>query len=291
MKKFKLLLWVLLFCCSGYLIKQLVIDPLQIDKKQHDIQTIYYQQTSSSQSTRESFYDLAAINSDIKAWIRVSNSNIDYPVLQAGQADAEYYLDHDYKKVPSREGSIFAGASVQLANDDLKPIILYGHTLQNGRMFSELKKYREIEFLKQNQSIYFDRQFGNSQWKIISVFLANVLEKQGSPFNYTRTEFKDENDYLNFIYQIRIRSLFNIDTSVNGQDKLLLLSTCADDFENFRLVVVARQLREGESNTPAQISENPKVLYPDCWYQKNHAVKPNWPTDYQNFKGLNWFEK
>lgn len=288
MKKIQIVCSAILVCCIAYIANELLIQPFRIDSKQTDIQKIYYDDTESAtpKSEKEKFEDLAKINPDIKGWIRIPNTNIDYPVLQEKLSESEFYLNHDYKKSESKEGSIFATGGGYLTSTDVKPITLYGHTLQNGRMFSELKKYRNIDFLKDNQEIYFDRQFGNTQWKIISVFLTNVLPSQGTPFHYTRTDFKDDDDYLNFIYQLKIRSLFNIETGVVAQDQLLLLSTCADDFEDFRLVVVARQLRAGETSTPANISENPKTLYPDCWYERNHSVKPVWPSDFRDAKDL-----
>ena len=44
-----------------------------------------------------------------------------------------------------------------------------------------------------------------------------------------------------------MRKLYTTGVSVMPDDKLLTLSTCTYEFDNARLVVIARLIREGES--------------------------------------------
>lgn len=304
--------------CAGILVNEYLIEPMRNDSEQQDLRSIYYEDSKPSASSADGgdsqpaassapperdaqgrlirFINLQKINPDIVGWIKLPNTVIDLPVLQAGKSQPEFYLDHDYNKKPSKYGSIFADYRAPVTDKKSKSVILYGHSLRSGRMFTQLDKYKSLDFYKQNPVFSFDTAQGESQWKIISVFVTNTLPEQGEIFDYMKTSFKNDSDYLNFAYQLRIRSLLNTGVSFNANDKLLLLSTCSYEFDDFREVVVARKVRDGESaavDTDAAV-QNPKTLYPDCWYRKNGGKKPQWPAAYEQAvkqKLLSWGEK
>lgn len=304
--------------CAGLLVRDLVVLPAIADNEQQDIKHLYYASSeqavpstsagvstpaaSSAPPERDTkgrlikFLELQKINPAIVGWIKVPNTIIDLPVLQADPKEPEFYLDHDYNKQYSKYGSIFADARSSVEKGTSKSIILYGHSLRSGRMFTELNKYKEFAFLKENPVFTFDTIENPSQWKIISVFLTNTLPEQGEPFDYLKTEFKNSSDYLNFVYQMRIRSLFNTGVSFNKDDQIVLLSTCSYEFDDFREVVVARKVRRGESSEvdKTKMSYNNKVVYPDCWYKKFGGTKPVWPETYEQAlkkKILPWGEE
>lgn len=302
--------------CAALLINDLAIQPMLSDKEQQDIKKIYYENapsfassasqssetpTSSAQPERDTqgrlvrFVNLQKVNSDIVGWIKIPNTIIDLPVLQASTNRADFYLTHDYNKNYSFYGSIYADCHAPAAGGKSRSIILYGHSLNSGRMFTQLKNYKELNFYKATPAFTFDTVDGQSQWKVISVFLTNTLSEQGEPFNYMKTIFKNDSDYLNFVYQLRIRSIYNTGVSFNANDKIVLLSTCSYEFTDFREVVVARKVRAEESDTvnTDHAEYNNKALYPDCWYKKNGGTKPLWPSTYEQAvkeKVLSWDE-
>lgn len=299
--------------CAAYLLNDLLLQPAIADREQQDIQKVYYTGVQPSPSSAPGtaapsapperdaqgrlirFVELQKVNPDIVGWIKIPNTNIDLPVLQADAKDPEFYLDHDYNKNASKFGSVFADAKSKVTDEKTKSTILYGHTLNSGRMFSQLSKYKNYEFLKENPVFTFDTVNDVSQWKVLSVILTNTLPDQGVPFDYMKTAFKSDSDYLNFVYQLRIRSMFNTGVSFRADDKIVLLSTCTYEFTDFREVVVARKVRDGESTTVDQshILYNNKTVYPDCWYKKNGGTKPVWPATYEQAvknKVLPWSE-
>jgi len=163
-------------------------------------------------------------------------------------------------------------------------------------MFTQLKNYKTLDFYKSTPTFVSDTVDDQSQWKVLSVFVTNTLPEQGEPFNYMKTSFKDDNDYLNFVYQLRIHSIYNTGVSLNAKDKILLLSTCSYEFTDFREVVVARRVRAGESDSVKtdHTTYNSRVLYPDCWYRKNSGTRPVWPSTYEQAvknKVLSWGEE
>ena len=59
-------------------------------------------------------------------------------------------------------------------------------------------------------------------------------------------------------------------------DKLLTLSTCSHEFDDARLVVVARLVRPGESSETdtSLASLNASVHYPQVYYSKKKQTNP-----------------
>ena len=82
---------------------------------------------------------------------------------------------------------------------------------------------------------------------------------------------------------VKERSIINTGVEVEYGDRMLTLVTCADDFENARLVVMARILHENEAIktfTDTAIA-NPSPRYPEGWYKK-HSLE--YPYDKQSLK-------
>lgn len=76
--------------------------------------------------------DLQADNAQVRSWIEVPNKGIDFPVLHG--SDNEYYLHHD---MYGRWG--YAGVFTDHRCDpNGRNVIVYGHTLIGGGMFTQL---------------------------------------------------------------------------------------------------------------------------------------------------------
>ena len=65
-------------------------------------------------------------------------------------------------------------------------------------------------------------------------------------FDYLKADFDSTARFMNFIYNIKVRSYLDVDVPVNENDTLLTLSTCSYETDNMRTIVVARKLREKE---------------------------------------------
>lgn len=303
-----LLMLVVFLGSAGYLINELVILPAQTDMVMDEIQEIYYDLSSSEESSkeegthsetestqskeeepeltdeqvREQIKKLQEINPDIIGWIRIPNTVIDYPVLQSSENDPEYYLYRNYKKESTQYGSIFLQSGTAIDGSD-QDLVLYGHSMNDGRMFASLLRFGELDVYKQSPVITFNTAEGGGKWKIISVFKTNTDESQGKPFPYTYSHFNSDSSYLNFIYQARQRSIINTGVDFNENDTVITLSTCSYEFDGFRTVVVARKVREGEdpSVDTSKAVYNPDVVYPQCWYDRYGGSMPQWPETFE----------
>ncbi len=88
--------------------------------------------------------ELIEMNPDACAWISIYGTNIDYPVFQ-GKNDMAY-INKDAFGEYSISGSIFL--SVLNKRDFSGPYqLIYGHHMENGSMFGDLDKFKEREFM------------------------------------------------------------------------------------------------------------------------------------------------
>lgn len=89
------------------------------------------------------FEALAKVNPDVKAWIYIKGTGINYPIVQA--ADNTTYLHRTFEGKDSFIGAIFldAGCEPDFSSENS---IVYGHNLKNGQMFGMLKKHYDTEY-------------------------------------------------------------------------------------------------------------------------------------------------
>ena len=277
----------LVFLVSGYfLIKYLYLDPKQNDDLYNDLRKAYY----NSETKEANLDELRKINKDIIGWIRVENTPVDYPVLES-----EDYLYKNYKGEYSRYGSIFTDNVCKLEKNP-QNIILHGHHMNNGSMFASICEFANLTFYKANPTFTFDTIYGKGKWKVISVFRTNTEPDQGEIFNYLVSDFGTKKDnFLEFIYQIRLRSIIDIPVDVSEDDQIVTLSTCSYELKDFRTVVVARKVRENEDENVdvSRAKYNSKTLYPDAYYKKFGGSRP----EVTNFKSalkegkIDWYKQ
>ena len=242
---------------------------------------------------------LKKINKEIVGWIKVNETPIDYPVLWHKEDDmnSQYYLNHNYKNEYDSYGSVFLDYRCKNGTD-CKNVVLHAHHMNDGSMFGNLMNYGgttgNLDFYKKVPVIEFDTPQANGKYKIISVFKTNTLSSHGEFFNYMIGDFQNEKDFMNYVYNVRIRSLFNCPVTVNEDDELLTLSTCSYEFTNFRTGVVARKVRIGEEakvdTDKASINDN--AVWPEVYCNAYGGSRPkvtDFVTAYEN-KEIDWYD-
>lgn len=275
---------------SGYfLIKILIIDPQKNKNTMEEIQKIYYNNDNNVETNiHNSLEDLLQINSDIKGWIKIENTPIDYPVLYSN-----FYLYHNYKKEHSNYGSIFIDSTCSIDKNP-KNILLHGHHMNNGSMFASICKFSDLSFYKSTPVFNFDTTINKNKWKIISIFKTNANPEHGKIFPYLTSSFKNKDSFLEYVYQVKVRSIIDTPVDINENDELVTLSTCSYELKDFRTVVVARKVRDEEDITvdvsKAKYSSSP--LYPDAYYSKYGGTRPNVTNFKESLKAgkLNWYK-
>lgn len=189
-------------------------------------------------------------NNDFVGWITINGTNVDYPVVQGD--DNEFYLHHNFYGQDEFAGTIFTDFEGRFGPDEMpNNTILYGHNMLYKYKFSALNNYNNnIQFLKETPVVEFNTLYQKNKYKILSVFIINTDEEHGEVFDYTKyVYFKNSDEFYNYIMEIMDRSKYNTGVDVEYGDELLTLSTCdgTTGFDNMRLVIVARRVRENES--------------------------------------------
>ena len=102
------------------------------------------------------YLELYRQNEDMVGWIKVEDTNINYPVVQSVN-EPNFYLKHKFDKTYSAYGCPYVqeNCDVQKPSDN---IIIYGHHMNDGSMFTGLMKYRNKSFWEGHKTITFDMQ-------------------------------------------------------------------------------------------------------------------------------------
>lgn len=183
-----------------------------------------------------SFAELLAVNSDVCAWITMDNTGIDYPVLQ-GETN-HTYINTDVYGNFALAGSIFLDSRNDNTFSDTYSL-LYGHHMDNGRMFGDLDLYKEEKFFNENRTgtlILPDRTYN---LEIISCLLVSASED--NIFEPARWQ----GDIDNLLTFIKHNSMYFHDDVIDSIEQseedvqILALSTCSSEFTDARTIILA----------------------------------------------------
>ena len=176
--------------------------------------------------------DLKKLNPDVKAWIQVSKTNIDYPVVQ-GQDDMDYINKNVYGEF-ELSGAIFLSC---LNKDDFSDPynLVYGHNMKNGSMFAGLKNYSDQSYAEAHPYIYVDLADGSHCYEIFSAHEADATD-----ITYT-IGYRANDTYASFLDSLKTASLYDTGVEVTKDDSVISLSTCTKSGEK-RFVVHAKKL-------------------------------------------------
>lgn len=186
------------------------------------------------------YKELYEKNPHFIGWINIPDTIINYPVVQA--EDNDYYLERDFFGKPDKHGTLF----LDVQSDILKPttnLMIYGHNMKDGSMFSMLKSYRKKAFYDKNNIIEFNTIYAKGKYEIISVFLSKVYLKSDNVFKYYQFFQASTEEEFNYFYE-NIKKIALYDTGVEAKygDTFLTLSTCDYSTKDGRLVVVAKKV-------------------------------------------------
>ncbi len=219
---------------------------------------------------------LSKENSDIKGWINIDGTDISYAVCQS--ENDQYYTNHNQLGKKSRYGALALSSadSFERKGND-RNIVIFGNNMKDGTMFGSLKKYRNLNFYKQNSEI--ELYYGNKQEKyvIFSIMLVSSYnDDAGSIYNPAKSHFADKEEFEKWYQESCARSLINTKITVKQTDSILTLVTSADDFQGARLVVLAKKVTKSDGNNvdTSKAVVNGKIKYPKIWYTERGLEYP-----------------
>ena len=184
------------------------------------------------QNVTPSIKELKKKNKDTIGWIKVNNTNIDYPFVQS--KDNNFYLTHNFNKKKTSAGWIFLD---KRNNKDLsdKNNIIYGHSRKDKSMFGTLKDTLKSKWYenKDNHIIKITTETKEYSYKIFSIY---TIEKENY---YLQTDFTTKEEYMIFLNILKERSIYEFKVNLENATSILTLSTC---YKNNKRVVMHAKL-------------------------------------------------
>ena len=180
-------------------------------------------------------------NKSLVGWVRIDDTLIDYPVMQS--QNNEYYLDHNFNQEKDNNGSIFIDSECSIWPRS-QNIIMYGHNMKSGKMFGELKKYKQESFAKEHPYIFFDTLYNKGKYQVMYVFGENVYDEVEVAFKYYQfINANSQEEWDSAMHDMAEKSMYDLGiTAAYGED-IITLSTCDYEKDAERFVVVAKRVK------------------------------------------------
>lgn len=188
------------------------------------------------------FESLKQENPDTVGWIRIEDTNIDYPIVQC--EDNDFYLNHDFYGKESVAGAIYLDFESQ---GDFKGRnhILYGHNMKNGSMFKDVNRYKNEAYFKEHQyfSIYTPER---------EIRLKAVAAYYGEAKPIVRmTKFKSQETFDAFVSEMIKPCRYGEEVSYPVKS-LYTLVTCSYEINDARTFLFAVEVDEEGNEIPPE---------------------------------------
>lgn len=196
---------------------------------------------TEEQPPLERYRELFNMNNDMAGWITVDGTQINYPVMYTPD-NPDFYLKHNFEKEYSDYGVPYIAEHC----DPIEPsdnVIIYGHHMKNGSMFTGLMEYESKEFYKNHKTVRFDTLTETAEYEIVTVFKTTVYDDTGYKY-YLFSNAEKPEEFTEYIKQCKSLALYDTGVTAEYGDKLITLSTCEYSRTNGRLVVVAKKIVE-----------------------------------------------
>ena len=161
---------------------------------------------------------------DAYSWIRIPNTQVDYPVCQMVEGDQSFYLNHRADKVAEFAGAIYSENYNR--RDYTDPVtVLYGHDMSNGSMFQNLHLYEDRAFFEQNKDVLVYLPDRVLHYKIFAAYNYDdrhlLLANDNFTDPFVLDKFQQE-----ILAQQSMTGFVDQNTLLNKDSHILTLSTC-----------------------------------------------------------------
>ncbi|QWT17269.1 class B sortase [Collinsella sp. zg1085] len=162
-------------------------------------------------------------NSDIAAWLTVSGTSIDYPVVAQRDSDADgFYLHHDFWRNPSPLGCPYVARGMRA---DDRALMVYGHHIgYTDYVFSALADaYQQERFDKLKSALLETREGMASFYPVMAMRVDMYYE----PVQTLRAE-PTLQPVLNALKKDADALAPHADDLINRAERILILVTCSN---------------------------------------------------------------
>ncbi len=188
------------------------------------------------------YASLYELNNDMVGWVKIEDTNINYPVMQTVE-DGEFYLRRNFNKEETKSGTPFLYANSNIDAENTQEII-FGHNMRNDTMFGDLLSYKDEDFFVENQIVTFDTLYKERTYQIFTAFSIDVAENNNHYEFYNQTKFGSEKSFESFMKEITKLSWYDIKNPPVFEDNILTLITCDSYINTKRFVVMAKLISD-----------------------------------------------
>ena len=177
-------------------------------------------------------------NPDYACWLKIDDTSIDHPVMQASESNPSYYLHHNINRKWDSYGSFLISSSCTVESDN---VVIYGHHMRDGTMFSVLDRYRKSKWANDHRMIELITDKEHRYYEVVAVLIQDA--------SHPDIVWEDHIDFdtlgKSYYYGIECirRSKVDFGYEPTGDEMYLTLVTCEYSHENGRLLVVARRVQ------------------------------------------------
>lgn len=185
---------------------------------------------------------------DIDCWIRIGNTIVDHPVAYTPDEPEKYHrknIDGEY----SYYGTLYISKRCSM-DPESQNLIIYGHNMNNGKMFSDLDVFDEEEFWKESPVIEFWTVEGKRTYEIMAAFYDRIYYSWEDAFRYYKfVDPETEEEFNEGIQYFKDNALYETGVTAEYGDRLLMLMTCSYHTEHGRFVLVAVEHMDKDVDT------------------------------------------
>ena len=192
---------------------------------------------SPEEENGPTFEELRAVNPDVCGWLTLDGTQIDYPVLQ-GENNLTYINTDVYGEF-ALAGSIFLDSGCDRTFQG-PYFLIYGHHMDNSRMFGDLDLYKDQTFFEENSSgtlILPDRSYD------LEIFACLLVPSSEDAVFDTQQWQAGIHGLLDFISSSAMYVRDDVvDEMRAAKDavQILAMSTCASEYTDARTIIMAK---------------------------------------------------
>lgn len=187
------------------------------------------EQKSEAEDTRN-LAPLFAENSDCIGWICIPGTAVNYPVMHTPDNPQKYLRKNFYGEY-SQSGVPFLDGRCTADSDNL---ILFGHNMKNGTMFSDVTGYAQKDYAAEHSVIEYETAAGPERY---TVYAAVSVKKTDAWYDFI--DCSDKESFEKTLSAISARARYTTEAVPQHGDRLLTLSTCYGKSKDDRLIVIA----------------------------------------------------
>ncbi len=241
-KRFLTILFILLFIFVGIATYVIFVEPVVIDNIYDEYRQMYGETNPLGEDgIIDSMQKLYSFNSDTVGFLSLDGADIVYPIVSDSQQPENYYQKHLYN------GWFSYLYGTPYTVNDIKStryhrnVLIFGKDTRDRVMFSGLSDITTLSGYHNSPTLHFDTLYSAGVYKIFAAF---ECEEETAPSMF-KTEFWDDNEFMEYITLLRNKSAINTTVDVGAGDEIVTLVAYGSEKVT---IVVARRVRNDESS-------------------------------------------